>query len=436
MDISLGNIRKVHFIGIGGIGMSALAQLFLSRGKTVSGSDREESPVTDKLKEKGCEIFFDQKADNISGDVDLVVYTVAIPKDNVELVEAEKRGIPVFTYPQMLGIVSDGMHTIAVSGTHGKTTTTAMLADVLVNGGLSPTAIIGSLVKRYKSNFVAGREYVVSGHSGKKYFLVEACEYSSSFLNLNPNILVITNLEADHLDYYKDLADVQSAFRELAEKVPLGGYIVCNSSDKNVSEVLTNVKAEIVDYTKAPELKLKIPGAHNRRNAQAAYAVGELLKIEKGLIEKSLEKFVGTWRRFEYKGETKKGTKIFDDYAHHPDEIQATIQAVREAYPEKKLWIIFQPHMYSRTKDFLGEFQESLAGADEACVVPIYGAREKDDGSISHIDLTEKYTNIRAYDSFEQVSQEIFNKTGVGDIVFTLGAGDVYKIGEMILIKD
>jgi len=428
--MNLDSIKKVYFIGIGGIGISALAQLFLSRGIQVLGSDMFETPVTKKLIEKEVKVVFNQKTENITDDIDLVIYTIAIPEDHPELVEARRKKIITKTYPEMLGVVSKDSYTIAISGTHGKTTTTAMIADVLIDAKLKPTVIVGSLISRYGSNFVEG---------GKKYFVVEACEYRRSFLNINPNILAITNIEEDHLDYYKDLEDIQKAFRSIIEKVPADGYVICNPNDPNVKVVLENTKATIIDYTKMPKIKLKVPGEHNIKNAQVAFAIGENLKISKEDTQKSLENFSGTWRRFEYKGETKTGALIFDDYAHHPQEVTATIKALREKFPEKKAQVIFQPHQFSRTKSFLKDFAKSLSLADQVFIAPIYAAREKDDRSISHQDLVREIQKLGvdaiAFNNFEEIIDDLKEINGQC-VIMTMGAGDIYKVGDMLISRE
>jgi len=428
--MNLDSVKKVYFIGIGGIGMSALAQLLAERGIAVSGSDQSTSPVTEKLTEKNITVTFDQTADNITDDIDLVVYTIAIPDDQAELMQAREMGIAVKTYPEMLGVVSKGSYTIAISGTHGKTTTTAMTADVLVDGGLKPTAIVGSLVSRYKSNFIPGAE---------KYFLVESCEYKRSFLNINPNILAITNLEEDHLDYYKDLAEIQEAFADLAYRVPTDGFLVCDPSDPNIRAVLENSNTTVVDYTKMPMFDMKVPGIHNKQNAQVAYAIGQLLNVSDEKITESLKNFSGTWRRFEYKGETKKGALVFDDYAHHPRELQVTLQTLREKYPDKKLTVIFQPHLFSRTKSLLEDFAKSFTGIDRAIVLPIYAAREKEDAEISHnilvSSIQKETSNAEAMNSFREVAGAL-ESAGSEDVIMTMGAGDVYKVAEQLVTGD
>ncbi|MDQ5958093.1 MAG: UDP-N-acetylmuramate--L-alanine ligase, partial [Patescibacteria group bacterium] len=241
MNIDLKNIKKVHFIGIGGIGVSAVARMMMLEGKAVSGSDQGSSVVTEELAKLGATIYTSQKAEHISADIDLVIYSIAVPPSNPEFGKAQELGIPMLTYPEALGEISKDKYTIAVSGTHGKTTTTAMIAKVFLDGGLDPTVVVGSFLKDYKSNFIAGagkparhRKPGASSGVAGGYFIAEACEYRRSFLNLYPNILVITNLEEDHLDYYKDLADIQLAFKELAERVPADGYIVCNTADPHL----------------------------------------------------------------------------------------------------------------------------------------------------------------------------------------------------------
>lgn len=421
--MELEKIKKVYFIGIGGIGMSAMAQLLKGRGIDVSGSDLSETPVTKKLMENGIQVFLEQKAENISTDFDLVIYTIAIPEDNPELIKAKENNIPVKTYPEMLGVVSEDFYTIAISGTHGKTTTTAMTADALES--LKPTVIVGSIISKYGSNFVKGSD---------KYFLLEACEYRRSFLNIKPNILAITNIEEDHLDYYKDLADIQDAFRNVALKVPEDGYIVCNPDNENIRPVLEGVSAKVVDYTKNPELTLKVPGLHNRQNAQVAFAIANILGVSAGEAEKNIGEFGGTWRRFEYKGKTKEGALVYDDYAHHPSEVKVTIQAFREKFPEKKIKVVFQPHLFSRTKSLLDDFAESLSLADLVVVTPIYAAREKDEYGVSHLDLGNKIPESRVVESVAGVEDVL--DINQNDVIVSMGAGDIYKVGDMLILGE
>jgi UDP-N-acetylmuramate--alanine ligase len=433
--INLEKINEVHFIGIGGIGMSAIARMFLLEGKKVSGSDRARSLVTEELEKLGAEIFYEQEEKNISVDTDLVIYTIAISEDNPELKKARELGIECRTYPEMLGIVSAEKYTVAVSGTHGKTTTTAMIAKVLIEADLKPTVIVGSLLKDQangqKSNFIAGQS---------QYFVVEACEYRRSFLNLNPKVLVITNIDSDHLDYYKDLTDIQGAFREMVSKIPADGFLVCDPSDPKAAPVLSAASCQIIDYRQLPELpNLLVPGLHNIRDAQAAEAVGEILKISPELAKESLKKFTGTWRRFEYKGKTKNGASVYDDYAHHPTEITATIEGAREKLVDGKLIIAFQPHLYSRTKLLFDDFAKALSGADRVVLTKIYAAREPFDETVSELELVKKINdyagkNIAIFVAdLISVGKDLQIEANVNDIVVTMGAGDISLISDKLI---
>jgi UDP-N-acetylmuramate--alanine ligase len=417
----------VYFIGIGGIGISAIARMMLLEGAEVSGSDTTFTLVTDELEKLGAKIFIGHNPGNIPEQTTLVIYTIAISDTNPELVEAKKRGLTTLSYPEALGKISREKFTIAVSGTHGKTTTTGMMAKIFMDAGKEPTVIVGSFLKGEKSNFIAG--------SGP--FIVEACEYRRSFLNLSPRILVITNVDEDHLDYYKDLDDIQGAFRELAQKVPADGFIVCNPNHPKFFPVLNGVKAKIIDYTKEGLIPpLVLPGAHNKENAQAAISVARALGLPEEIIERSLAAFQGTWRRFDYKGTTRSGAYIYDDYAHHPAEVRATILGFREKFPGKKLTIIFQPHLYSRTRDHLQAFAESLSLADQVIVLPIYASREIDPGDIKSEDIAHLLgENGRVAEGFSRV-MPVLGLLSPNDVVVTMGAGDVYKVGEEILGTD
>lgn len=443
------NIKSAHFIGIGGIGVSAIVRLFLLKGITVTGSDREASIVTKGLEEQGARIFIGHRKENIPEGVDIVVYSPAVLGTNPELSFAREKGVPTYSYPMILGIVSKGMRTIAVSGTHGKTTTTAMIAEVLINVKKSPTVIVGSLLKS-GSNFVAGTSNL---------FVVEACEYRRSFLNLFPEVLVITNIDNDHLDYYKNIDDIISAFHELAIKVPKHGFVVANLRDENVRKALSGVTATIVDYSKignTDDFNLAVPGDHNIKNAQAVLAVAEILNIAEDEALAALRNFQGTWRRMEYKGELSNGAKVYDDYAHHPTEIRATLQGLRAKYPEKNIRVIFQPHLYSRMKLLLHDFARSFADANEVIVAPIYAAREQPDPEISSEILADAISLSLALESADSCFEHEKNKSGTlrgvraialfptiekhlrdtvapNDIIITMGAGDIVKIGETLL---
>lgn len=424
MEIELEKIKKVYFIGIGGIGISAIARLMNVLGKEVAGSDSSESPITNQLSQFGITIHVGHKAKHITDGTDLVVYTIAIPEDNPEIIETKARGIIMVSYPQMLSVISKNMYTIAISGTHGKTTTTAMIAKILINANLDPTVIVGSLMKDTGSNLTVGHG---------KYFVVEACEYRRSFLNLHPTILVITNVDLDHLDYYKDLLDIQSAFRELVLRIPKNGALICNVSDPRLIPILENLECNIIDYVPYIDasIQLKAPGEHNRQNAAAGFAVANFLNIDKEKIISSLEEFTGTWRRFDLHGKTENGAIVYDDYAHHPAEIKATLKGLREMYPNMKRIVFFQPHLFSRTKTLLNEFGDAFADVDEAYILPIYAAREDFDPSIDSNMVVEKIENTKAFNikTFDDAIKKI-KEFDENTVVVTMGAGDVYKIAE------
>lgn len=424
----LKNIKVAHFVGIGGVGTSAVARMLLARGVSVSGSDRESSPNTDKLEAEGVKFFVGHDASHVPDECDLVAYSPAIRMDNPELLVASLRGVQVFSYPRVLGIISEGMRTIAVSGTHGKTTTTAMISEILVGAKLSPTVIVGSILNKTGSNFVAGTSNL---------FVVEACEYQRSFMNLTPEILVITNIDNDHLDYYGSMAGVQKAFAEFAEKVPQTGTVVCNPNDPFVAPILKNVKAQIIDYANGGLIvPLQITGAHNVKNAKAAIAATKVLGVDSVEASRLLALFKGTWRRMEKKGQMENGALVYDDYAHHPTEIKATLQGFREKYHKWRIVVVYQPHLYSRTKTLLRDFSESFADADEVIVAPIYGARETPDPEISSEILAEAIRehnpNVHAGANFSDIENYLRDTITENDIVITMGAGDIYKVGEAL----
>lgn len=427
--IKLTDIKKAHFVGIGGIGMSGLARLFLHEKKQVSGSDRTPSAITNALVLEGVTFFDSQTADNIEKDVDLMVFTEAMPKDHEELVRARELGIPTMNYFEALGMVANEYYLIAVSGTHGKTTTTAMLIDIFEEAGLDPTAIVGSLRSKTKSNYRAGKS---------KYFIVEACEYRRDFLSLTPDILVITNIEHEHVDYYKDLRSVQEAFREFAHQIREGGVLIVNFAGANIAPILEGVTVKLVDYGKYfnPMLKLKIPGMHNALNAAAASAVADTLGVRPLMSQKALEGFSGTWRRFEYKGELH-GAKVYDDYGHHPTEIKATLQGARELYPDKKITLVFQSHTYSRTQELFDDFVDVLASADRTIVLPIYAAREENISGVTHVQLGEAITqrnpNVLALNTFDEAVEEIKKSVGENDVVIVMGAGDITQVAGILI---
>lgn len=429
MDIDLSKIKKVFFIGIGGIGISALAQMMISRGVEVLGINDEESPKTlDPLRDSGAIIFYQNELRDLP-DADLYVFSDAWIYRGPQLIsEARKRGKPTLSYFEALGIFAKEYKVIAISGTHGKTTTTAMVAEVLIDAGLDPTVVVGSFVKKFASNFRKGNS---------EYLVVEADEYNRHFLQFNPFVTVITNIESDHLDYYKDLADVQDAFRKLVDQTSV--KVIYNATDKNTSAIIGEKGMDYSIYLeKVP--KLSVPGDHNRKNAAAALAVADFLGISQESARKSLAGFAGTWRRLEKIGETKEGTIVYDDYAHHPTEIKASIQALREIYPkgEKNITILFQPHLYSRTRALFGEFAQSFKGADRILLLPIYFAREDKDESVSSDKLAEAIAKTgekaESFPDFESAEGAVSAlNLGSSDVFVTMGAGEAYKVAEKVL---
>ncbi len=440
--INLSKLSRVHFVGIGGVAMSAVARMLLGRGVAVSGSDRSSSPLIEQLARAGAAITIGHSARAIPADCDLVVYTVAIPANNAELVEAARRTLPTATYPEMLEIISAEKYTVAVAGTHGKTTTTAMLGSILIQAGLDPSVLVGGLMldprretgaadfEKEGTNFILGKS---------DYFVVEADEYKKSFLHLKPRLLIINNIDADHLDFYKDLADVQSAFAELAERVPADGFIICDPSDAHVAPVIKKVAGRIVEYPQQPIPTLRIPGAHNRANAMAAAAAAKILGASENAIAEGLKNFPGSWRRFQYKGETSSGALVYDDYAHNPPKVAAAIAGARERHPGQSLTVVFQPHLYSRTKHLFKEFVRALAGADHVVLLPIYAAREQLDPSISSdmlagaISEAAPKVTVTVCANAVAAKKYLIGRLVADDVVVTTGAGDVTELADILI---
>ena len=410
--------------------MSAIARMMLGEGKEVFGSDRASSLVTTELEKLGATIFYGHRAENLEDDIDLVIYTIAISEDNPELKKARGLGIDCLTYPEALGLLSKDKFTIAVAGTHGKTTTTAMIAKIMIDAGLGPTVIVGSLLKEQDSNFIAGQS---------EFLVVEACEYRRSFLNLLPQIGVITNIDSDHLDYYKDLDDIKSAFAEFASKISADGYLICDTGDEALASVIKSTEAKILNYSDFPRVSdQKAPGEHNIKNAQAALAVASILKLDEKNAQSSLRNFVGTWRRFDYKGETFAGAKIFDDYAHHPTEVAAAIAGARSYMKNGnlsgRLIVVFQPHLYSRTKILAEDFARALSSADDIIMTPIYAAREKPDPQINSELLVEAINknggSARYFENFDLVIGYLSDNSKPDDLIIAMGAGDIYQVAK------
>jgi UDP-N-acetylmuramate--alanine ligase len=423
-------MKKAYCIGIGGIGMSALAQYLKDAGVAVSGSDRSVSPVTELLEKKGITVRIGQKAENVPEDAQIVIYSDAVPQDNPERVRAAELGIPQKSYFQTLGEVSAGKRTVAVAGTHGKTTTTGMLAKTLADAGASPTAIIGSIVKDFGSNYL---------HGSSDLFVVEACEYRDHLLELSPEMLVITNLEWDHTDFFPSLGALQATFKKAIERVPAHGAVVTNPADPNIAPLLTGARARVIDYTTEPAYALQLPGEFNRMNARAAGAAARavLPTVSDAQIAQALQSFQGTWRRFEYKGKTAQGADVYDDYAHHPTAVKETLKALR-ARTKGKVFVAFHPHLFSRTKDLFEEFGAAFADAHRLLIAPIYAAREVDDGTVSS-DMLATRANVNGTEAraatFAEIEHMLRTEPVTGDVIMTMGAGDIYQVADALVDK-
>jgi len=438
--MNLSKIKKAYFIGLKGVGMTALAQVLQSRGMEVLGSDTDEKFFTDEVLEKlGIKVIegFDEK--NIPIDVDLVVVSAAYLGQGVknsEVEQVKKQGLPLLTYPQILGMLFQEKYGIAVAGTHGKSTITAMLGLVLEKAGLDPTVIVGTKVLQWQSNARVGRS---------QYLVAEADEYRNNFLYYSPQVLVLTSLEYDHPDFFKDFQEYKETFIRLIRKIPSDGFIVANREDEQVRKVVKQAKCRVIEYTAEQSgIKLKIPGQHNLLNASAALTTAHQLGVKAQTIEKALADFQGTSRRFEIKGE-KKGILLIDDYAHHPTEIQATLKAAKEFYSQKKIWAIFQPHTFSRTKALLKDFGAAFGQADEVIILDIYGSAREKSGQVHAQDLVreiKKYFRSKATKGFQKViyiptiekaAEYLKKQAKAGQVILTMGAGDVWKLSTALL---
>lgn len=453
---------NIHFIGIGGISMSGLAEILLDRGFGISGSDAKESDLTKHLIQKGAVVQYGQRVSNITDDIQLVVYTAAIHPDNPELMEAEKKNIPCMTRAVLLGEIMQNYQTpIAISGTHGKTTTTSMLSEILLAMDTDPTLSIGGILKDIGGNIRIG---------SSELFVAEACEYTNSFLSFFPKISAILNIDADHLDFFKDLQDIRNSFRKFACLLPADGTLVINGEIENVSEITHDLPCHVITYGFSEDfdvyatditfdamargsyrihlkkdgsetvfpVSLGVTGRHNISNSMAAIAIAYLLLGgEPDAICEALKSFSGTDRRFQYKGKLLE-TTIIDDYAHHPTEITATLKTAQN-YPHKKLWCVFQPHTYTRTKALLPEFAKALSLADHVVLADIYAARETDTLGISsrtlQAEIEKLGTPCEYFPSFDQIENFLLENCEPHDLLITMGAGDVYKIGENLLGK-
>ena len=463
-ELDLNKPANVYFIGIGGISMSGLAELLHDRGFRVSGSDRASSVITERLIAGGIPVAIGQSADNIGDDIDVAVYTAAVHPDNPEYQACERKGIPLMDRAELLGRVSRSYPVaIGVSGTHGKTTTTSMIAMMLLQAGMDPTISLGGMLDAIGGNLRIG-------HSGS--FLFEACEYTNSFLKFYPTDICILNIDADHLDFFKDIADIRHSFRLFAERLPKDGRLIINGELPDLDAFLSGIDAEVVTYGICPDgktpaelpytyaaagitvdgfghpsydlyvrgvktgrIQLSVPGVHNVSNSLAAIAEGCFRGISLEDMQKALKAFTGTERRFEVKG-VREGVTVVDDYAHHPTEIRATLAAAQN-YPHRSVWCVFQPHTYTRAKLLRKEFVSALALADKVVLADIYAAREVNDGTISSADLRDDLIAMgkEAYyfPSFDEITKFLLKNCVNGDLLITMGAGDIVTVGTSYL---
>jgi UDP-N-acetylmuramate--alanine ligase len=450
------SIRKLHFVGIGGIGMSGIAEILSAEGFAVTGSDRAASENTDRLKSLGISVLIGHDASNLAPDVDALVYSSAVGSDNPEVAEAHRRKIPVIRRAEMLAEVMRLKYGIGIAGTHGKTTTTSMVSLVLMEGGIDPTVIVGGRLRG-----LAGS----NARLGKgEFIVVEADEFDRSFLSITPTIAVLTTLETDHLDCYRDLDDIKSAFIQFAGKVPFYGFVVLCLDEPALQDIMPKIKKKIVTYglngqadlqavdivhrqnmtrftvlrdgKELGEIELQIPGDHNVQNALAATAVGLELQVPFSKVKAGIEKFTGVFRRWEVKAELD-GITVIDDYAHHPTEIRATLAGAKAGWRRRTV-CVFQPHLYSRTRDFYDEFGRAFFNADVLIVTDVYPAREEPIQGVTGELIANAakefgHKQVHYVPEKKDVPGYLMTITRPGDMVITMGAGDIWKFGEQFI---
>ncbi len=454
LDRRFRKIKRLHLVGIGGIGMSGIAEILLNMGYQVTGSDLRATPITERLSKLGAKIIYEHRGQNLAG-ADVVVISSAIEDSNPEVKAARSQGIPLIRRAEMLGELMRMKFGVAVAGTHGKTTTTSMIGEVLTGGGFDPTIVVGGRVIALGTNALLGKG---------DYFVAEADEFDRSFLRLIPTIAVITTLEAEHMDCYTSLGDLKSAFVEFANKVPFYGSVILCLDEPSLQDIIPQVERELITYGLNPkadirgerlrfrrsesrffvrkgrellgEVKLQVPGGHNVKNALAAVALGLDLEIPFSQIASSLEGFKGVHRRFEIKGE-RKGVMVVDDYAHHPTEIEATLKAAKEGW-RRRIVAVFQPHLFTRTRDFSRHFGEALSSSDVLVVTEIYPAREKPIEGVSGELVAQAakdfgHSSVHWVPSKEDLPSFLSKLVKKGDMVITMGAGDVWRVGEELL---
>lgn len=455
--INLEDHRNIHCIGIGGIGLSAIAEILLFRGYNVSGSDMKSSDLTDKLKANGATIYIGHRAENVE-DADLIIYSAAIAEENPEFVRAMEKNIPMASRAEILGLLMDEYtNSIAISGTHGKTTTTSMVSLILDNAKLDPTILVGGNLSEIGGNYRVGQG---------EYFVTEACEYRDSFLELRPAIEVILNIDSDHLDYFKDIEHIVKSFDRFTKNVRNGGRIVAYDANPFVNRIIKDLpnvvtygynsnctfSLENVRFAKngmpafnivkdgktLAEIELNVPGEHNILNAAAAFTCCYELGVSPEIMTETLKNYHGTKRRFDIIGKTESGVLLVDDYAHHPTEIKATLSAAQNL-PHNRVWCLFQPHTYTRTLALFDEFAEAFEKADVLVLTEIYAAREKNIYNVSSETLAKKIKEehpnkeICYIPTLDGVAEKVLKEAKEGDLVITMGAGDIYKAGQIIM---
>lgn len=451
----------IFFAGIGGVSMSALAKICLNKGYTVSGSDSNESIVTKELQQLGANIKIGHDRSNINDDIDMVVHTAAIQADNEELIAAKEKNKLILNRAVFLGqIMREYESPIAVAGTHGKTSTTSMLSAIFNYSNLDPTILVGGNLSMIGGNVRIGES---------KYFITEACEYVDSFLNFNPKVSIVLNIEEDHLDYFSGIEEIKASFNKFGKLLPNDGYFIINGDDSNTKDILHDIKATVLrfgqnedndvviknivfdnngcaefeiefknesfDIGNIGKFKISVPGIHNVYNATAAILASLVLNVDIEDIRENVTKYKGVGRRFERKGEYNRAV-IIDDYAHHPTEIKATLAAGKKI-TKNKLWCIFQPHTYSRTQTLMEEFSEAFYAADEIIITDIYAAREKSIEGVTSEKLANKIyqkgCNVRYIKEFDEIVEYLKDNISNGDVVITTGAGSVYEIAEKLI---
>ncbi|MDR0964683.1 MAG: UDP-N-acetylmuramate--L-alanine ligase [Clostridium sp.] len=455
-EIDFQNPSQVFFVGIGGISMSGLAEILKLWGFSVSGSDRQKSEITEHLEAQGIPVHIGQRRGNITPSIDFAVLTSAIHSDNPEFIELSAYKIPCLSRAELLGQMMRCYRLpIAVSGTHGKTTTTSMLSEILLFADTDPTLLVGGVLPSIGGNLRIG---------ANEYFVTEACEYTNSFLSFSPKYSIILNIEEDHLDFFQDLAQIRDSFRQFASLLPPDGVLVLWDGIENFEEITKDCLAKVVTYGTSdtsdyqlqdwstPEkgggafslrkrdgevrsYELQVPGFHNILNASAACVMADALEISPSVVQSALANFGGTKRRFEEKGELC-GIRIVDDYAHHSTEIKATLTAAK-AQKHREIWCVFQPHTYTRTKALLNEFAQALSLADHVVLADIYAARETNVYGISSTDLQAKILELGVdcsyFSTFNEIEIFLLGKCTKGDLLITMGAGDIYKVGDNLL---